>query len=92
MINKSDIFPQQKPVNVLTKYWSSDVTKICNRFRVNVLIKVEFYKPIKFINQLIDYQVSKTVEYYSGYERRLFSDTNIVRHHYKLMIILVIAK
>jgi hypothetical protein len=92
MINKSAVLPQQKPVNVLTKYWSSDVAKIYNRFRANVLIKVAFYKAIKFMNQLIDYQVSKTVEYYREYERRLFSDTNIVRHYYKLMIILVIAK
>jgi len=57
-----------------------------------VLIKVAFYRAIKFMNQLINYQLSKTVEYYSGYERRLFSDINIVRHHYKLMIILAIAK
>ena len=38
MNNKSDVFPQQKPVNVLTKFWSLDLTKIYNRFRVNVLI------------------------------------------------------
>jgi hypothetical protein len=92
MINKSDLSPQQKPVNVLTKYWSSDVTKIYNRFRVNVLIKFAFHKAIKFMNQLFDYQVSKAVEYYRGYERRLFSDTNIVRHYYKLTIILVTEK
>ena len=54
MINKSDVCPQQKPVNVLTKCWSLDVTKIYNRFRVNVLIKVSFYKAIKFMNKLID--------------------------------------
>jgi len=57
-----------------------------------VLIKVAFHTAIKFMNQLFNYQVSKTVEYYRGYEGRLFSDTNIVRHYYKLMLILVTAK
>ena len=44
------------------------------------------------MNQLIDYPLSNNVEYYRGYERRLFSDTNIVRHYYKLKIILVTAR
>jgi hypothetical protein len=59
MINKVDVFPQQKPANVLTKHRSLDVTKIYNRFRVNVLIKVAFYKAVKFMNQLTDYRLSK---------------------------------
>jgi hypothetical protein len=63
MINKAGVFPQQKPVNVLTKYWSLEVTKTYNRFRVNVVIKVAFSKAVKFMNQLIDYQLSKI---YSG--------------------------
>jgi len=48
--------------------------KIYNGFRVKVLIKVAFYKAIKCMNQLIDYQFSKTPEYYRAYESTLFSD------------------